>query len=152
MCSSDLGVAIIFFGFAGTLWLGIFWLIVAGAADMVSGIFRMTIWNQTIPDHLRGRLAGIEMVSYMSGPLLGNAEAGIVASLFSIRTSVVSGGILCVAGTALLAMALPSFLRYDGRQGILRKRMEEAARNAETAVNSQPLSRNQIEETRSTGR
>jgi len=130
------GVAIIFFGFAGTLWLGIFWLIVAGAADMVSGIFRMTIWNQTIPDHLRGRLAGIEMVSYMSGPLLGNAEAGIVASLFSIRTSVVSGGILCVAGTGLLAMALPSFLRYDGRQGVLRKRMEEAARKAETAVST----------------
>ena len=124
------GAAIIFFGFTGNLWLAVFWLVAAGAADMVSGIFRMTIWNQTIPDHLRGRLAGIEMVSYMSGPLLGNAEAGIVASLFSIRTSVVYGGVMCVLGTAVLGMVLPQFLRYDGRAGVLRKRMEEEARLA----------------------
>jgi MFS family permease len=96
----------------------------------VSGLFRMTIWNQTIPDHLRGRLAGIEMVSYMSGPMLGNAEAGIVASLFSIRTSVVSGGVLCVLGTALLAVIFPAFVNYDGREGLLRKHREEAERAA----------------------
>jgi MFS family permease len=121
------GVAIIAFGFAGRLWLALFCLALAGAADMVSGLFRMTIWNQTIPNHLRGRLAAIEMVSYMSGPMLGNAEAGIVASLFSIRTSVVSGGILCVLGTVVLGIALPQFLRYDGREGIERKKREEMA-------------------------
>jgi MFS family permease len=97
---------------------------------MVSGLFRMTIWNQTIPDHLRGRLAGIEMVSYMSGPMLGNAEAGIVASLFSIRASVVSGGILCVLGTSVLAVVYPAFWQYDGRAGLLRKQREEAERAA----------------------
>jgi MFS family permease len=124
------GVAIVAFGFAEKLWLALLCLGIAGAADMVSGLFRMTIWNQTIPDHLRGRLAGIEMVSYMSGPMLGNAEAGIVASLFSIRTSVVSGGILCVLGTALLAVAYPAFVLYDGRAGVLRKAREEAERAA----------------------
>jgi MFS family permease len=124
------GVAIIGFGFANRLWLALFCLLLAGAADMVSGLFRMTIWNQTIPDHLRGRLAGIEMVSYMTGPLLGNAEAGIVATLFSVRASIVSGGVLCVAGTGLLAMALPAFLRYDGREGLARKQREEAERIA----------------------
>ena len=65
------GLAIIGFGFAGSLWLALFCLAVAGGADMISGLFRMTIWNQTIPDHLRGRLAGIEIVSYTTGPLLG---------------------------------------------------------------------------------
>jgi MFS family permease len=124
------GVAIVAFGFADRLWLALLWLAVAGAGDMVSGLFRMTIWNQTIPDHLRGRLAGIEMVSYMSGPMLGNAEAGIVASLFSIRTSVVSGGILCVLGTGLLALVYPAFWHYDGRAGLLRKQKEEAERAA----------------------
>ncbi|HET8887777.1 MAG TPA: MFS transporter [Candidatus Angelobacter sp.] len=124
------GLAIVAFGFADRLWLALLWLAVAGAGDMVSGLFRMTIWNQTIPDHLRGRLAGIEMVSYMSGPMLGNAEAGIVASLFSIRTSVISGGILCVLGTGLLALAYPAFVRYDGREGLLRKQREEAERAA----------------------
>jgi MFS family permease len=129
------GLAIIAFGFADRLWLALLWLAVAGAGDMVSGLFRMTIWNQTIPDHLRGRLAGIEMVSYMSGPMLGNAEAGIVASLFSIRTSVVSGGILCVLGTALLGLAYPAFWRYDGREGMLRKQREEAERASLSRAN-----------------
>jgi hypothetical protein len=58
--------------------------------------------------------------------MLGNAEAGIVASLFSIRASVVSGGIFCVMGTGLLALALPAFLLYDGRAGLARKRTAEA--------------------------
>lgn len=66
----------------------------AGAADCLSELFRMTMWNQTIPDRLRGRLAGIEMVSYTGGPYLGNAEAGLIASAFGLRASVVSGGIL----------------------------------------------------------
>ena len=122
------GLAIIGFGFAGNLWLALACLAMAGAADMISGLFRMTIWNQTIPDHLRGRLAGIEIVSYTTGPMLGNAESGIVASLFSLRTSIVSGGILCVIGTGLLTLALPAFRLYDGRAGLARKQAEEAAR------------------------
>jgi MFS family permease len=122
------GVAIIAFGLAESLWLALACLALAGAADMVSGLFRSTIWNQTIPDHLRGRLAGIEMVSYTTGPLLGNAEAGLVARLFGVRASVVSGGVLCVLGTGLLALALPAFLRYDGREGLRRKQEEEEAR------------------------
>jgi MFS family permease len=122
------GLAIVAFGFTNHLWLALLCLAIAGGSDMISGLFRMTIWNQTIPDHLRGRLAGIEMVSYMSGPMLGNAEAGIVASLFSIRTSVVSGGVLCVLGTGLLALIFPAFVRYDGRAGLLRKQKEEAER------------------------
>ncbi|HEX8140436.1 MAG TPA: MFS transporter [Pyrinomonadaceae bacterium] len=124
------GLAILFFGFADRLWLALLWLAVAGAADMISGLFRMTIWNQTIPDHLRGRLAGIEMVSYTAGPMLGNAESGIVASLFSIRTSIVSGGLLCILGTGLMALLLPAFLKYDGRRGIERKEQEEQERLA----------------------
>lgn len=89
----------------------------AGAADMVSGIFRTILWNQTIPDALRGRLAGIEALSYPTGPLLGNVEAGAVAALTSVRTSVVCGSILCVAGCAVLTVLLPAFVRYDARHG-----------------------------------
>jgi MFS family permease len=122
------GLAIIAFGFAGRLWLALLCLAVAGASDMVSGVFRMIIWNQTIPDHLRGRLAGIELISYHTGPMLGNAESGIVASIFGIRTTVVSGGILCVLGTGLLLLALPGFRAYDGRAGLRRKQEEEDAR------------------------
>ena len=110
------GLAIIGFGLAPGLVLALFFLVVAGAADMMSGVFRSVIWNQTIPDSLRGRLASIEMLSYTSGPALGNFEAGVVASLFSVRISVISGGVLCVIGCMLCALALPAFRAYDARQ------------------------------------
>jgi MFS family permease len=109
------GVAVAAFGLAPNLPLALAALALAGGADMISGIFRSTIWNQTIPDHLRGRLAGIEQISYSTGPLLGNLEAGVVASLASVRASVVSGGVLCVVAVAALAVALPLFRRYDAR-------------------------------------
>lgn len=106
------GVAIVGFGLAPTLWLALLGLAAAGAADMISGLFRTTLWNQTIPDAMRGRLAGIEMISYSSGPALGNLEAGLVGALAGVRVSVVSGGILCVLGTALLSAVLPRFRNY----------------------------------------
>jgi MFS family permease len=110
------GIGIIGFGLAPNLPLALAGLAFAGGADMVSGIFRGTIWNQTIPDHLRGRLAGIEQVSYSTGPLLGNLEAGVVASIAGLRASVVSGGVLCVLGVAVAATLLPAFRRYDARR------------------------------------
>jgi MFS family permease len=115
LAAATWGVGVIVFGFAPSLPVALGALVVAGGADMVSGIFRSTIWNQTIPDRLRGRLAGIEQVSYTSGPLLGNLEAGVVASVTSVRFSVVSGGVLCVVGVALAAVLLPVFRRYDAR-------------------------------------
>jgi MFS family permease len=109
------GAAIVVFGFADVLWLALACLAAAGAMDTISGIFRSTIWNETIPDHLRGRLAGVEMISWSSGPLLGDAEAGVLAALAGVRASVVSGGVACIAGTAVLALALPRFWSYDSR-------------------------------------
>jgi MFS family permease len=109
------GAAIVGFGFADALWLALACLAVAGAMDTISGIFRSAIWNETIPDHLRGRLAGVEMISWSSGPLLGDAEAGLVAALASVRASVVVGGVACIAGTVALVVALPRFWAYDSR-------------------------------------
>ena len=87
-------------------------LIAAGAADMVSGIFRATLWNQTIPDALRGRLAGVELLSYGIGPPAGQLRSGIVAGLVGTRFSLVSGGLFCVGAVAVIAGLLPGFVRY----------------------------------------
>jgi MFS family permease len=106
------GVAIIALGHAPTLATAMACLALAGAADMVSGLFRMTIWNETIPPHLRGRLAGLEMISYMTGPLLGNARAGWMASVRSVPFSIVTGGVICVAAVLLCIPLLPAFWRY----------------------------------------
>ena len=120
------GVAITALGFAPNLAVALLALTLAGAADMVSGIFRTTIWNTTIPDHLRGRLAGIEQVSYSAGPLLGNLESGVVAAFAGVRASIVSGGVLCVAGVAVAALALPAFRRYDARDHLTARPAEPA--------------------------
>ncbi|TDD46806.1 MFS transporter [Kribbella antibiotica] len=115
MAAACWGAAIGIAGLAPNIWFAIVFLAFAGAADMVSGMFRSVIWNQTIPDEMRGRLAGIEMLSYMLGPLGGQARSGLVADLTSVRTSIVSGGILCVAGVAATGAALRDFWRYDAR-------------------------------------
>ncbi len=127
------GVGIIFFGMAESIWVALFFLAVAGYFDMISGIFRMTIWNQTIPNYLRGRLASLEMISYLTGPMLGGAKMGIVAERFDVKTAIVSGGILCVVGVVLSSLLLPKFITYDGREGVMRKNFEESLREQEMA-------------------
>jgi MFS family permease len=110
------GFAIIGFGIAPGLLPALFFLTLAGAGDGMSGLYRSLIWNQTIPDSLRGRLASIELLSYPIGPTIGNFEAGVVGSLFSVRASVLSGGILTVVGCVICAAMLPAFRQYDHRR------------------------------------
>jgi MFS family permease len=111
------GVAIAAFGLAQSLPPALACLAAAGGSDAISGVFRATIWNETIPDRLRGRLAGLEMISWSSGPLLGNAEAGAAAALVGVRASVVAGGALCVVGCGAVTAALPRLWAYDSRHG-----------------------------------
>jgi MFS family permease len=122
------GAGIVVFGLADSLWLALAGLVIAGGADMISGLFRSAIWNQTIPDHVRGRLAGIEMISYLTGPMLGQTRAGLNASWWGPARAVWIGGVLCIIGTGALAAALPAFLKYDSKDGLARKAAEEAAR------------------------
>jgi MFS family permease len=107
------GVAVGAFGIAGSLPLALVLLAAAGAADMSSAIFRATLWNQTIRDELRGRLAGIEQLSYSIGPTLGTTQSGALAALTSVRASLVAGGVMCVAGTVALCVLMPRFWRYE---------------------------------------
>ena len=109
------GVAIVVAGSTDSLYIVIASLVVAGAFDQVSALFRGFIWNQSIPDELRGRLAGIEMLSYLLGPLGGQARAGGMAALTSLRTSIVGGGLLCVGFVAAISAAMPKFRKYDVR-------------------------------------
>lgn len=122
------GIAIVLFGLADSLVLALFFLAAAGFFDMISGIFRGSIWNQTIPNYLRGRLASIEMMSYLTGPMLGSAKMGIVAEKFGVKTALVSGGILCIVVVAAAAALLPRFVTYDGREGVKQREREEAER------------------------
>jgi MFS family permease len=106
------GAAIAGLGYATSLPVAVACLALAGAADMVSGLFRLTIWNETIPSSLRGRMAGIEQLSYMSGPLLGNARAGFMAERFGLPQAITWGGLMCIAGVVACVPLLPEFWRY----------------------------------------
>ncbi|HEU4320532.1 MAG TPA: MFS transporter [Acidimicrobiia bacterium] len=106
------GIAIAVFGFSGSLTLGLIMLALAGAADVVSAIFRGTIIQLRTPDELRGRVSSMHMAVVAGGPRLGDLEAGVVAALTSVRFSVVSGGLACVLSAAVIARWAPDFLRY----------------------------------------
>ncbi|MDQ6691750.1 MAG: MFS transporter [Candidatus Dormibacteraeota bacterium] len=102
------GVAIAGFGLAGNrLWIGLPLLAAAGAADLVSALFRGTILQLSVPDSLRGRMSAVHLMVVTTGPRLGDLEAGAVASAFGAVFSVVSGGLACVAGVALLSRLVP---------------------------------------------
>jgi hypothetical protein len=111
------GAALVVFGFATALWLALLLLAVAGAADFVSAVLRSTIVLVATPDELRGRITGIEFAQVAAAPTLGNVEAGVLAALTSIRFSIVSGGLACIAGCGVLALAIPALLRYDAKAG-----------------------------------
>jgi hypothetical protein len=106
------GLALAAFGLSPDLWAGLALLVVAGGADMASGVFRTTLWNQTIPDAIRGRMAGIEVLSYAAGPPAGQLRSGAVAGIAGVRFSLVSGGLACAIAVAGVCAALPSFRRY----------------------------------------
>jgi MFS family permease len=116
VAASGWGAAIVAFGLAPSLWPALFFLALAGAADDWSATLRSTILLTVTPDSMRGRLSGIELAQVASAPSLGNLEAGALASLTSLRFSVVSGGLACIAGCWLFVAAVPALLRYDAQK------------------------------------
>lgn len=132
IAAASWGALIALAGAARSVWLVLACLVLAGSADMISGLFRSTIWNQTIPDAMRGRLAGIEMLSYSVGPLGGQVRAGLSADAFGVRTAIVTGGVLCTVGVGAAGTALRGLWRYDARtdEHAVRERDLRAAREA----------------------
>ena len=132
------GAAIALAGTTNSLALILLFLALAGASDMVSALFRGAIWNQSIPDELRGRLAGIELLSYSVGPLGGQMRAGTFAAVTNLRTSVISGGLLCIGFVSIAAGALPKFRKYDARTNEFAVEQRKIrAENANLAKNSE---------------
>jgi len=107
------GGAIAAFGLVGSnLPLALFFLALAGAADVISAIFRSTITQVTTPDRLRGRMSQIFILVVAGGPRLGDFEAGLIATWFTPTVSVVSGGLACVVGAGVVAIVYPELRRY----------------------------------------
>ena len=129
------GAAIALAGIVHSLIWVLLFLAIAGASDMVSALFRSTLWNQTIPDELRGRLSGIELLSYSVGPLAGQLRAASIASATSLSFSVTSGGVICIVVVLLLASFLPKFRRYDVKTNEFAVAEREKRKSAEQINN-----------------
>ncbi|HEY1820011.1 MAG TPA: MFS transporter [Trebonia sp.] len=110
------GAAMATVGLAPDVYVALACLAVAGGADECSAVFRDTMWKQSIPDHLRGRMAGIELLSYAAGPPAGQLRSGAVAAVTSVRFSLTSGGLACVAAVAAVVVALPALRNYTAPQ------------------------------------
>ncbi len=109
------GFAVAGFGLSRELWIGLFFLAAAGAADSVSMVFRSTMLQAAVPDDMRGRLQGVFIVVVAGGPRLGDFLTGSMADLTSPAFTVPAGGIACVVAVTLLALRWPGFTRYDAR-------------------------------------
>jgi MFS family permease len=109
------GVGIAIAGLNGGLVVAFLGLMIAGAADSLSGVFRMAMWNESILPEVRGRMAGIETLSYSLGPTAGQFRAGQVAAATTLRTSLVIGGLSAAGGCAALGPSMRAFWRYDAR-------------------------------------
>jgi MFS family permease len=112
------GAAIAGFGLSTTAWEAMLFLVIAGGADMVSGIYRDTVLKTTTPDEMRGRLEGVSLSVVASGPSLGDLEAGALASVTSVPFSIVSGGLACIVGVGVLAAAIPELMRDDAAEAL----------------------------------
>jgi MFS family permease len=112
------GLGIALFGYSSLLWLVLVGLAIGGGADAISGIFRSTMWNESIPPLVRGRMAGIEMISYSLGPTGGQFRAGVMAAWTTLRFSLTFGGLACTGSVMGVGAALPALWKFDARNNV----------------------------------
>jgi MFS family permease len=115
VAASFWGLGIALFGYSTSLWVAFLGLAIGGGADAISGIFRSTMWNESIPPDVRGRMAGIEMISYSLGPTAGQFRVGVMAAWTTLRFSLTFGGLACSGSVAVVAAALPGLWNFDAR-------------------------------------
>ncbi len=106
------GAAIALFGLVDTLWLGLVLLAVAGWADVISAVLRNTMLQSSVPERFRSRMSSIQMAVVQGGPRVGDMESGAVATLTSVEFSVISGGLACIVGAAVIGALMPAFRHY----------------------------------------
>ncbi|WP_372664266.1 MFS transporter [Amycolatopsis kentuckyensis] len=106
-------------GVAPSLWVAVALLIIAGAADLVSAVYRQTILQTAVPDRMRGRLQGVYTVVVTGGPRLGDLRAGIMASALPLAVAWSGTALVCVVIVVGGAVSVRSFWRYTpGRQDL----------------------------------
>jgi len=112
VCALVWGVGLIGFGLVDGLVLTLGFLVVAGVADVLAVVFRTSVIQLAVPDHLRGRTSAAEFVVGAGAPQLGNFRAGVLGSATTAGASAAIGGLTSLVGAALIAVFLPALRRY----------------------------------------
>ncbi|HEX7442581.1 MAG TPA: MFS transporter, partial [Acidimicrobiales bacterium] len=133
-CVAIWGGTIALFGVIPVLWVGLTLLAVAGAADIISAVFRQNVQQRAVPDHLQGRLSGTFFAVVAGGPRLGDLETGVAAAIGGPEFAVWSGGLACVVGVGVLLWRVPELWADDGGG---RPRSREAEQEAVVEVISE---------------
>ena len=133
------GAAISAFGLIPVLWVGLILLALAGAADVVSAVFRNAVLQTTVPEQLQGRMSGVFISVVSGGPRLGDAEAGAAAAIGGAQFAVWSGGLACIAGALLLARRIPELWGYDSAAGLGTGSVEASTTAAAELSESEPI-------------
>jgi MFS family permease len=113
------GAATIVFGLSRIFVMAWVALAVTGAADGLSTIIRNTIRQLQTPDHIRGRMTSVNQIFFQGGPQLGEIEAGALAQFFGAPFAIISGGIGCIVGLALIVWKWPQLMAYKGNEYLL---------------------------------
>jgi MFS family permease len=138
-CVTAWGVTIALFGVVPVLWIGLTLLALAGAADVISAVFRQAVQQRAVPEHLQGRLSGTFFAVVAGGPRLGDAETGAAAAIGGPQFAVWSGGLACVVGVGVLLWRVPELWRDSGGGQPLSAGAEIESIAEETTGEGEPL-------------
>jgi len=123
------GIGLIAFGLSGVFWLAFLSLTLAGAGDVSAVISRTALVQRLTPDTLRGRVSSVEYAVGAGVPQLGNFRAGVIGTLTSSTTAVISGGMAAVCGTALVSALIPALVRYPMRPAGTKETVDSGPRD-----------------------
>ncbi len=110
VCLWGIGVALS--GLTSILWLAVLLLAAAGAADLVSSVFRSTMLQTVATDEMRGRMQGVFVVVVAGGPRVADLWHGWAADAIGTGAATTIGGVAVVVGMIAVVLAFPAFWRY----------------------------------------
>lgn len=113
LCAAVWGVSLVFFSFSTAVWMAVAFLAIAGFADVVGAVLRVTVLHQTIPDEMRGRLSGVQTSLSTSSTRLGETTMGSIGSVVGPRLAMLGGGTAAVLGVFVFARLVPTLWRYE---------------------------------------
>lgn len=116
------GALLCLFSLSRSMWVSVLLLLPIGYAMMVEVSSSNTLIQTMVPDALRGRVMAVYSMVFMGMAPIGALLAGWAADRIGAPTTVLIGGIACIAAAAIFRWSLPR-LRAEARRLIVAQQM-----------------------------